>query len=189
MEPKQLTEAALIALISKAKEGDTKAFGKVYDHFFDSVYRYAAFRLPEAVVEDTVSDVFVKVWEKLHTYTPRKKVPFGAWLFRIVRHTVIDSYRKRRDWEEVPEDTEDHDDLNRAESRVKRKHLLKTVRGAVDRLPSRYREVLQLSYMAELPHDEVARVMRTSEGSVRILRFRALKKLEKELPPDISDVV
>jgi len=189
VESKHLTEAAIITLVSKAKEGDTQAFGTIYDHFFDSVYRYAAFRLPEAVVEDTVADVFVKVWEKLHTYKPRRKIPFGAWLFRIVRHTVIDAYRRHRDWDEVPEEAEDHDVLNRAEARVKRQHLLKAVRGAMDRLPSRYREVLHLSYMAELPHGEIARVMRTSEGSVRILKFRALKKLEQELPPDISDVV
>jgi RNA polymerase sigma factor (sigma-70 family) len=63
------------------------------------------------------------------------------------------------------------------------------MRGAMDRLPSRYREVLHLSYVAELPHSEVARVMRTSEGSVRTLKFRALKKLRLELPQDLDEMV
>jgi RNA polymerase sigma-70 factor (ECF subfamily) len=187
VQAKPLTEEQIIALVAQAQEGDTKAFGQLYDHFFDSVYRYAAFRLPREVCEDTVADVFVKAWEKIHTYHVRKGIPFGAWLFRIVRHTVIDTYRKRRDWEEVSEDLPDEDAFNRTEARVKRQHLLKTMRGAMDRLPSRYREVLHLSYVADLPGSEVARVMRTSEGSVRTLKFRALRKLEEELPPDIHD--
>ncbi len=189
MKTPPLNEGQISALVAQAQEGDTKAFGQLYDHFFDSVYRYAAFRLPREVCEDVVADAFVKAWEKLHTYKARHGVPFGAWLFRLVRHTVIDSYRRHRDWEEVSEDTEDHDLLNRTEARVKRQHLLKTMRGAMDKLPSRYREVLQLSYVADLPGSEVARVMRTSEGSVRTLKFRALRKLEQELPPDIRDDV
>jgi RNA polymerase sigma factor (sigma-70 family) len=72
---------------------------------------------------------------------------------------------------------------------VKKDHLLKMMRGAMDRLPSRYQEVLHLSYVADLPHSEVARVMRTSEGSVRTLKFRALKKLEQELPKDLNETV
>lgn len=188
VESHQCSEAVLLDLVSKAKQGDAQAYGKIYDHFFDSVYRYAAFRLPPDVAEDVVADAFVKVWEKLHTFKPRRRVPFGAWLFRIVRHCVIDAYRKHRQWEQVPEDVPDGDMLNSAEARVKRQHLLSTVRGAMHKLPARYREVLQLSYMAELPHSEVARVMRTSEGSVRTLKFRALRKLEEHLPPDTHDV-
>ena len=185
MAKSQLSEAALLSLVRKAQEGDTDAYGKIYDHFFESVYRYAAFRLPESVCEDLVADIFVKVWEKLHSYKMKKNVPFGAWLFRIVRHSVIDEYRKKRDWEEVPEDLPDEDTLNAVETRVKKQHLLKTMRGAMDKLPQRYRDVLHLSYMAELPHSEVARVMRMSEGSVRTLKFRALKKLESNLPADM----
>ncbi len=189
MNSSSVDEAQLITLVKKAQQGDTRAFGKIYDHFFDSVYRYAAMRLPEELVEDTVADVFVKAWKKLHTYKARQKIPFGAWLFRIVRHSVIDEYRKRRKYEEMPETIEDTDILNRAETRVKQQHLVRTVRGAMKRLPSRYQEVLNLSYMADLPHSEVARVMRTSEGSVRTLKFRALKKLEEELPHDMRENV
>lgn len=184
-----MDDASLLALVQKAQRGDTKAFGKIYDHFFDSVYRYAAFRLPEDLVEDIVAEIFVKAWEKLHTYKTRKNVPFGAWLFRIVRHSVIDSYRKHRQHEEVPETLPDTDELNQAETRIKQQHLVRTVRGAMKKLPSRYQEVLQLSYMADLPHSEVARVMKTSEGSVRTLKSRALKKLEEHLPQEMRENV
>jgi RNA polymerase sigma-70 factor (ECF subfamily) len=182
MEEQQLQE-----LVTKAQRGDTDAFATLYDHFVDPVYRYASFRLPADTVEDVCADIFVKVWEKLHTYKARRGIPFGAWLFRIARHHVVDVYRAHRGWEEVSEELPDNDDLNKAETRVKRQHLLQTMRTAMQKLPQRYREVLQLSYVADLPHHEVARVLHTTEGSVRTLKFRALKKLEQVLPPDLRD--
>jgi RNA polymerase sigma-70 factor (ECF subfamily) len=180
------SEAVIGALVLKAQGGDTEAFGKVYDHFFDSVYRYVSFRVPSEMTEDIVADIFVKAWEKLHQYSARKGVPFGAWIFRIARHAVIDHYRSDEALEEVPEEIVDTDQWNRAESRTERNDLLKVVRSAFDQLTPRYREVLSLSFIAELPTNEVARVLKMTEGGVRILKMRALRKLQDFLPPDFQ---
>ncbi len=181
-------EEQLQTLIRRAQEGDTEAFGTVYDHFFLPIFRYASFRAPRELVEDLVSDIFVKAWEKLHTYKMRKGVPFAAWLFRIARHTVIDAYRSQRSFEEVSEELPDPDVLNHADSQVRSDDILNAVRVALDRLPRRYREVLLLSYIAELSHAEVARAMRKTEGGVRVLKFRALRKLASLLPPEFRDL-
>jgi len=185
--PEPLAESELLRLIVEAQEGDTESFGRVYDHFFLPVYRYTSFRAPQEIVEDLVADIFVKAWEHLHKYRPQKGVPFGAWLFRIARHTIIDSYRRERHFEEVSEELADPDELNRADTSLKTKDTLRIVRKAMQDLPKRYREVLLLSYMAELPTSEVARVLRLTEGGVRILKFRALKKLETLLPSEMTN--
>lgn len=187
MKQQQLPEDELQHLVRLAQDGDTDAFERLYLQFFLPIYRYAAFRVPAEIAEDIVADVFVKAWEKLHQYKLQKGIPFGAWLFRIARHTVIDVYRRERNFEEVSEDLADPDVLNRADAQVKNHDLLRIVRQALDQLPRRYREILTLSYIAELPHNEVARVLRMTEGGVRILKFRALRKLESLLPPDIQD--
>ncbi len=183
----QLPESELQRLVAKAQDGDTDAFEKLYLQFFLPIYRYTAFRVPSEIAEDIVADVFVKAWEKIHQYRTKKGVPFGAWLFRIARHTVIDTYRHERNFEEVSEDLADPDVLNRADAHVKNRDVLRIVRAALEKLPRRYREILVLSYIAELPHNEVARVLKMTEGGVRILKFRALRKLEALLPPDIND--
>ena len=179
-------DGELRELVRLAQEGDTESFGEIYDQFFDAIYRYSAFRLPREIAEDVTADIFVKAWEKLYTYKAHKGVPFGAWLFRIARHTVIDSYRTTRGFEEVSEALPDQDTFNRTEERVERNDTLRIVRGAMDQLPQRYREVLLLTYMSELPYSEVARVLRMSEGSVRILKMRALRKLETYLPTEMG---
>ncbi|TSC58187.1 MAG: ECF subfamily RNA polymerase sigma factor [Candidatus Peregrinibacteria bacterium Greene0416_19] len=184
MPPIPLSEAELQVLVRKAQDGDTEAFGKVYDHYFLQVYRYTSFRSQREMVEDLVADVFVKAWEKLHTYKPRKDVPFGAWLFRIARHVIIDTYRRNREIDEMPDDLLDPDRLNHADASVAQHDLLQVVRGALDMLPRRYREILILSYVSELTHKEVARSLRMTEGGVRILKFRALRKLETFLPEE-----
>lgn len=182
-----IQQKVLPEYVRRAQEGDTESFSKIYDMFFLQVYRYTAFRVPKEVAEDLVADVFVKAWEKLHTYQERKNVPFGAWLFRIARHTVIDAYRTHRGFDEIPEGLIDSDVFNRADTKVGRDEMLKIVNMSLDKLPERYREVLLLSYMADLPHGEIARVLRMTEGAVRILKHRALKKLEEHLPENIRE--
>jgi len=187
MVNKDLQNPAIPALVSKAREGDTDAYAKIYDHFFPSVYRYAVLRVSEGIAEDLVAEIFVKAWEKLYTYKERKNVPFGAWLFRIARNEVIDAYRTTRTWEEIPEDLSDPDEFNRADTSTKRLYVLKIVRNALNQLPKRYREVLSLSYIAGLSNPEVANTLRISEGSMRILKFRALNKLKENLPPELEE--
>ncbi len=182
-----VTEPLLQVYVARAQQGDTASFEKLYEHFFQPVYRYTAFRVQAELVEDLVADIFVKAWEKLGTYKRQGGVPFGAWLFRIARHTVIDAYRSNRESEEVSEELPDPDMLNRADSHVRRSDMLNMVRTAMDQLPQRYREILTLTYIADLPHDEVARVLRLTEGAVRILKFRALKKLEAFLPKEAQE--
>lgn len=186
MENQAIDDGRLKALVRQAQQGDTAAFGEVYDLCFSAVYRYAAFRLPQEVAEDVTADIFVKAWEKLNSYKPQPHVPFLAWLFQIARRSVIDVYRRDRQFEEIPDDIPDEDYLNRADTALHRKATIQTVRTAVDQLPARYRDVLLLSYVGNLPGSAVAQLLHTTEGGVRVLKMRALRKLEGLLPPEID---
>lgn len=174
-------------LVAEAQNGDTGAYGRLYDHFFPQVYRYCAFRAPAEVAEDLVAEVFVKAWEKLHTYKVQKGIPFGAWLFRVARHTIIDAYRTSRTWEDLDESLPDPDSMNLADGAYRQKEIVRVVRKALAGIPRRYRDVLVLHYIAGLPPEEVSRVLRLSQGATRILKFRALKKLEQELPLEFRE--
>lgn len=174
-------------LVAEAQGGSTEAFSKIYDFYFPQVYRYCAFRAPGEVAEDLVAEVFIKAWEKLHTYKVHKDIPFGAWLFRVARHTVIDAYRVSRTWEDLDESLVDPDTLNRADGAYLQKEVVRIVRKALNLLPRRYRDILILHYVAGLPGDEVARVLRLTQGATRILKFRALRKLEEKLPKEYRE--
>ncbi len=174
----------LKALVKRAQDGDTEAFGKMYDAFLTPVYRYVVFRFPQELAEDLVADIFVKAWEKLHTYRTFTGVPFGAWLFRIARYAVIDAYRSTRGFDELSEEFVDENSDNDPKMRTERAFSIDRVRNALNQLSKDYRDVLLLHYVAGMGHAEVAKSLKMTEGYVRILKFRALKKLETLLPDD-----
>ena len=168
----------LAALVLKAQDGDTEAFGKIYDAYLTPVYRYVVFRFPEELAEDLVADIFVKSWEKLHTYRPLAGIPFSAWLFRIARHALIDAYRSQRGFEDLSEEIVDDSRDNDPKLKTEQTLSVSRVRKAIDQLPKDYRDVVLLHYISGLGHTEVALALKMTEGYVRILKFRALKKLE-----------
>lgn len=183
----RISEAKLLLLVKKAQDGDHDAFGEIYDQFATPIYRYVAFRVPEAVAEDLVADIFVRAWEKLGKYRGRAGTPFSSWLFRIARNIVIDTYRTQKDIEELDEFHEDADRWNNPTLKITQELQCTLLRQAMNRLPRRYREVLLLSFMADLSHAEIARALRMREGSVRILKHRALRKLATLLPSSMRE--
>ncbi len=186
MSTSALSPDEVTRLVLEAKDGNTESFGKLYDAFFQQIYRYVTFRFPQDFVEDLVADIFVKAWEKLGSYTPRSGVPFSAWLFRIARHTVIDAYRTTRGFEELSEELQDDKPDNDPATRFDRSLTVSMVRHALSKLHRDYQDILLLHYVAGLGFAEIAEALRMTQGYVRIMKFRGLKKLEVLLKSDID---
>ena len=184
---KKEEEARLAELIMRAQQDDHEAFAEIYDQYATPIYRYIAFRVPTEVAEDLMSDVFVKAWEKLHLYKVRRGIPFSSWLFRIARNSVIDSYRTFRETQELDELHEDENRWNDPKLTITHQFQTTLLRQAIRRLPKRHQEVLSLSYFSGLSHLEISRSLRIREGSVRIIKHRALKKLQDMLPASMRE--
>ena len=92
-----LDDAAIERLVGEARAGDAWAFGLLFDHFHLPIYRYIASRVHRpSDAEDLTQLVFVKALEALPRYESRG-IPFGGWLFRLARNTVVDHVRTRHD--------------------------------------------------------------------------------------------
>lgn len=169
-------------LVVQAQAGVADAFGLIYDKFVNQIYRYIYYRVPKEEAEDITGMVFLKAWEKIHQYVPGKS-PFSAWLFRIAHNLVVDNYRFKKDVDfdelsmDTPEHRREHNPIKMAELNFSSDKL----RIAISKLKKAYKQVVILKFINELSNPEVAQVMSKSEGSVRILQFRALKALKKEL--------
>ncbi len=169
------------ALVVLVKKGDHDAFSQLYDIFVDPLYRYIYFRVNNQEVEDLMEIVFLKVWENIKKYTPKNKM-FSAWFFRIAHNVVVDHYRSQKNETEdlpinVPAYKREHNPIKNTENRLHNEAL----RNALKNLKENYREVLVYKFLNDLSNPEIAEIMDKSEGSVRILQFRALKALKAEL--------
>lgn len=91
-------------LVERARAGDTGAFARLYEDYFDRVYRYIAIRVGSRVeAEDLTEQVFLKALESIGSFQWRG-VPFSSWLFRIAHNQVVDYLRKATKRESLPLD-------------------------------------------------------------------------------------
>ena len=169
-------------LVLKAQGGDAEAFASIYDNFVDQIFRYVYFRVPKGEAEDLVETAFLKAWEKIKQYKPGSK-SFSAWLFRIAHNLIVDTYRFKKDREvveltpNIADYRREHNPISTTEGSLHSDKL----KIALSKMKKGYRQVVILKFINELSNAEIAEVLKKSEGSVRILQFRALKALKREL--------
>lgn len=167
-------------LVDLAQTGDGEAFSRLYEAYFDRVYRYIFFRVTDdQLADDLASEVFLKAWESLHRYRPHG--PFLAWLYAIARNTVIDTYRTRKTT--IPLDDAapivSHDE--RLDDRLQFQFEMRSLQLAMQKLTQEQQEVITLKFIAEYDTAEIARQMGKSEGAIRALQMRALQALARAM--------
>lgn len=172
-------------LIRRAQGGDAQAFGALYEEFLDPIYRYVYFKVSgREDAEDLTERVFLKVWEKLGTFTPQGPdgQGFSAWLHRTAHNTVIDHYRKSKDEVPLSEPGRQVSELALDPEETVADHLeIQEVRRAIGELSEDERQVILLRFVEGLPHKETAEILGQSEVGSRVLQHRALKKLRQVL--------
>lgn len=168
-------------LVSRAKAGDAEAFGALYDLYAERVYRFLLVRVPQpADGEDLLQQVFLKVIESLPRYEQRG-LPFGAWLFRIARNTVIDFGRTRRVAGPLDDEVGRMADSEQPGHHLERQAALDDIRSALGTLSSEQRDVIVYRFFAELTHAEIGAVLGKREGTVRVIQHRALAVLRRRM--------
>jgi len=181
-------DEALERLVDEARGGDAEAFAAIFDRYHEPVYRFIASRIHRpADAEDLTQLVFVKALEALPRYESRG-VPFGGWLFRLARNTVIDHVRTHKETAEL-EQVLDRADLDRGPDEwAMTRQELESVRVALAALTDEQREAIALRYFAGLSAREAATAMGKQEGTVRGLQFRAIAALRRHLGIEVADV-
>lgn len=150
---------------------------EIYIAYSDKIFRYLYWHVSDVyVAEDLTSEVFLKVFKNLNKF---KDGYLQAWIYRIAKNLLIDYYRSKKTSslelaEEISVDAELLEKLSKDEN-SKRLHQ------ALVKLPDNLREVVILRFFEEMSSAQVGEVMNINEGNVRVLQFRALKKLKDEL--------
>ncbi|NPV42207.1 MAG: sigma-70 family RNA polymerase sigma factor [Anaerolineae bacterium] len=165
--------------IHEAIAGDKQAFGRLYDHFAGQIFRYLIFRVEErAVAADMTEEVFLRAWEKLpHFGREGRGLNFRAWLYRIAHNLVVDHYRTARPEVSFQNIPEPHSGSTSLPGIVERSDQTEQVRSALRELDEVARQVIALRFFSGLNPGEIASLLGLSEGNVRIIQFRGLKKM------------
>jgi RNA polymerase sigma-70 factor, ECF subfamily len=170
-------ESALV----EAAQRDSTAFGALYQLYVTRVFRYLrAHTSSDGDAEDLTQQVFLRALDALQAYRSRG-APFGAWLFRIARHAVVDAHRQQRTlvaWDTLPASLQPaspgdlEGDLIHQEALARLHHLL----AGLD--PDK-RELLSLRFAAQLSATEIATVVGKKPQAVKKQLTRLIHTLKE----------
>ncbi len=167
-------EAADVAL---AQSGDGRAFERLYRSHVPRVSGLVRRMLDSGDAEDVTQDVFVRAWEKLHTF--RGEAAFGTWLHRLAVNVVLGRRKtvggERKRFHDNPEV------LELVPSRqVAPEHGL-DFEEALSRLPNGARQVFLLHDVEGYRHEEIAQLLGIVPGTSKSQLHHARMALRKHL--------
>lgn len=179
--------ARLINLVECAREGDSDAFGQLYDHYQPSVYRFLYYRVGSAhLAEDLTADTFFRALRSMSTFRWQGK-DFGAWLMTIARNLSTDHFKSSRTRLEAPSDDLGTFDaaLPSPENDVLTSISNETLLLALQELPNEQRECIVMRFLQGLSIAETAESLGRTPGAVKQLQLRGVRNLAKHLPVDL----
>ena len=174
-------------LVEAVRAGDPEAFRALVERHGEVVYRtcYRILRRPDEA-EDAAQETFLNAFRAIATY--RGEGPVRAWLARIATRSALTRREHRRDAGPLepiayalPDRSPESDPAGSALAEERRRILLERVVA----LPDPYREVVALTYFAELPLSQVAEVTQRPIGTVKTHLHRALHRLGTGLDPEL----
>ncbi len=169
------------SLVDRAVRGDTEAFGRIYDIYADRIYRHIYYRTGNNEdARDLTQDVFTKAWRVLPKYK-KTATPFLGWLFTISHNRIIDYYRTKKDHAYLDAEIEMESEESSPESSAETEYTRQRIRRAILQLPEDQQNVIILNFIEGLEYGEVAAILDKSEGNIRVIVHRALKKMREIL--------
>lgn len=172
-------EPEVLHLVRQSKNGKKEAFGKLYTLYLKKVYRFIYYMIYDTnLAADLTQDTFFKVWKSIRSYQEGKG-SFATYLFAIARNVVIDHQRKKKESHIDPQMEETIPSGENIEEQVIAKEKRQEVRNSLSKLDGDNRQLILFRYFEELSIPDIGRILGKEEGNVRVLIFRALKKLKK----------
>jgi RNA polymerase sigma factor (sigma-70 family) len=163
--------------------GDRRAFRLLFDRESPMVLRpcqRVLGRLPDA--EDAVQATFLIAYRSMATW--RGEGTLGAWLGRIASREAVRRAKAVKgpvqvdtaseEVEAVPSSADPAADAVSAEEQ-------RLVRGAMERLPEPYREVVILRFFSDLALADIAATTGRPLGTVKVQLHRGLERLRRDL--------
>lgn len=172
-------------LVKAAQEGDTEAFGVLYDNYVDMVFRYVLFRVggDRAFAEDVTSETFLRALRSIGSVSYQGR-DVGAWFVTIARNIVYDHVKSSRYRLEVTtaELQDNREETSGPEQEVMTEATNAELLRCVSQLGDDQRDCIVLRFIEGKSVSEVAQIMDRNEGAVKALQHRAVRRLAQILP-------
>ena len=181
--PESTTDEDLLERV--ARDRDQSAFEVLYQRYSRAIYSLVLRILRDRHTgEDVAQEAFAAVWRAAAGYH-RGRGGAAGWMFAIARNAAIDASRARVPLVvgELPDrpDTAPLPDAQAiSDMEAFRVHV------AVDSLPDREREVIELAYFSGLAQSEIAEQLELPLGTVKTRTRSALQRMAPMLREEVG---
>ena len=180
LQPK--SDDAKASLQQRFREGCDAAFDEVIE-CYSSAIQQLAYRLLgwSGEVDDVVQDVFVAALANRRKF--RSGSSLKTWLFSITINICRTRNRRHLLWKKFTKKhpfPNDASAINPVRASLEQEQAEK-VRRAAERLPQKYRDVIVLKYLEELPTEEILDILKINETAFYTRLSRARNLLQQDL--------
>ena len=163
-------------LMRELKEGDLDRAADLFDLYHQRLYN---FFLKSTYHREASLDMTQTVFYRMISYrrSYREGHPFRSWIYQIARNILSDYYRKEKvaatfvDIESIAE---------QAESSSEQEDSYRQLYRALAMLEHDQRELLVMSKFQKMKYKEIAAIMNTTVGNVKVRVHRALQELKEQ---------
>ena len=176
-DPERSASAADLSEARRAAAGDARAFERLYRTHATRIYGLARRMIGPELAEEVTQDAFVRAWQKIGTF--RGESAFGTWLHRLAINVILG----RRSWLGTQRARFLDDDavLQELPSKPAATELGLDFESAIDRLPSRARQIFVLHDVEGYKHEEIATFLGVTAGTTKAQLHRARIMLRRHL--------
>lgn len=171
-----------VDLWNKFRKGDRHAFALIYKIHIAELLSYG-YRVTsnQQLIKDSIHDLFLHIW--LHRGNLSETTSIKYYLFRSLRNRILQNLDTAPEVASQPNDfTLDgilseiswEEELIQEETQTSQ---MQRLRKAIERLPKRQQEAIQLRYFHSFGLDEISTMMEMNNQSVRNLLHRAITHL------------
>ena len=167
------------ALMQRYRDGDERAFEALFQRHAARVHGFLLRHVRDrASADDLLQATWLKVHRSRETFNKNER--FTPWLYTIANNVRRDGGRKQgRDPGELTADGQ----LPEPRAQDGQSDRVAQVHAALQGLPENYREVIILHRWHDLGFGEIARVLGTTEGAVKLRAHRGYLLLREALTP------
>jgi RNA polymerase sigma-70 factor (ECF subfamily) len=165
-------------LMGRTQAGDREAYERLLEGIGPLIFNFVRKRVfNKENVEDVFQEVLLTFHKARHTYRP--EMPFGPWLFAVIRNAIWDMLKKNRRIAEREELTEDFTEV--AASEKAEGEVDDRLHQALASLPEGNRQAVEMLKFRGMSVDEAAKELGLSKVALRVRAHRGYEMLRKFL--------
>jgi RNA polymerase sigma-70 factor (ECF subfamily) len=180
-------------LVDGFRSGDEDSFRILVERHSSRIFNIIYTTIKDrSLAEDLSQEVFLRMYRFLDGF--KKKCRFSTWLYRITVNVCFNAQRKRKEESKVvslsqqvanvgsnPGTRELEDESFSPRKTLEREELVRKINSAIDSLPEVLKMTFILREFEDLSYEELAKILRCSQGTIKSRLCRAREALRQKL--------